>query len=333
VSIFFRSGMAVDLYLVAALQWGILAPLNLVKLLRNATSPWARHWVPQISEECQRDCGIARMWALLFWSSQLAFAAGYLYINLKQEGKVPFVYVGIAQKVLVGAFLLRAYAQGTVLGPIGAAGAMELLMALLLLRDVTRAAPAPSSPGAAAPRSGMLRRLQAFAGSWWFPWLVGAFSGLNVGLVMFTAPITFLFLSAVWARPDRRYYSAVANAIGTTVGAAAVVYLVQTHGVGYLTDAFPQMFAHEGWGKTKALIQSYGPLGVALISAMPIALQPIILFATLAEINPAVLVGCILVGRTVKYSFMAWSLSAAPALLGYLGIRKELLDSVKNKAA
>ena len=120
------SAMGLPIYLIAALQWGILAPLNVVKLLKNTTSPWARKWVPQESEECQRDCPIARMWATMFWSSQLMFAAGYLYIHLYRQGKIPFVYVGVVQKLAVAAFLLKAYfeevlTRGTEGGPEGTA--------------------------------------------------------------------------------------------------------------------------------------------------------------------------------------------------------------------
>ena len=54
--------MSVSIYLVAFLPWGVLAPLNLFKLMLNTVSPYAHVWVPKETEQCQAACGIARMW-------------------------------------------------------------------------------------------------------------------------------------------------------------------------------------------------------------------------------------------------------------------------------
>ena len=41
---------------------------------------WPHREVPKESEDCQRDCAIARMWATLFWGSQAAIAGGFFYV-------------------------------------------------------------------------------------------------------------------------------------------------------------------------------------------------------------------------------------------------------------
>ena len=95
--------VVVVLYLATALQWGIIGPLNLVKVLLNTASPTAHLWVHKESETCQGQCGmldangtlaylrtratctrtgIARTWATMFWSGQIAFSLVYLYIFL-----------------------------------------------------------------------------------------------------------------------------------------------------------------------------------------------------------------------------------------------------------
>jgi hypothetical protein len=79
-------------------------------MLKNTTSPWARNWVPEATEFCQRDCGIARMWGTLFWSCQCIFSVGYLYVYYHPDKKTPFVQLGAAQKMMVAVFLIKAYA-------------------------------------------------------------------------------------------------------------------------------------------------------------------------------------------------------------------------------
>lgn len=77
------SGLSV--FLVAFLPWGVLAPLNLLKLQLNKVSPGAHLWVPSETEQCQAACGVARMWATLFWSMQFANAIASLYLHYHRE--------------------------------------------------------------------------------------------------------------------------------------------------------------------------------------------------------------------------------------------------------
>ena len=70
--------MKFSIYLAAFLPWGVLAPLNVIKLMLNAVSPTAHFWVPKETEQCQGACGIARMWAQLFWSLQFISALSFV---------------------------------------------------------------------------------------------------------------------------------------------------------------------------------------------------------------------------------------------------------------
>ena len=53
-----------------------LTCLGLAQVLRNTPTKFAHHFVPAETEKCQQDCGIAQMWATLFWASQIAFSLG-----------------------------------------------------------------------------------------------------------------------------------------------------------------------------------------------------------------------------------------------------------------
>ena len=107
-----------SIFLVAFLPWGILAPLNLIKMLLNTVSPMAHFWVPKETEQCQAACGVARMWGTLFWSMQLVLACSYVYVHY-HRGQTGLAYLGVAMKLVVGALLLKAYLTGVVFWPIG----------------------------------------------------------------------------------------------------------------------------------------------------------------------------------------------------------------------
>merc|ERR1711871_1713696 len=95
-------GMGSTVLKTSALAWGLIAPLNLVKVLMNKVSPMAKKWVPSESEQCQQDCGIARMWACLYWASQIALCLGLYrasYRNMQQASTIAAVC--IVQKIFV----------------------------------------------------------------------------------------------------------------------------------------------------------------------------------------------------------------------------------------
>ena len=83
-----------SIFLVAFLPWGILAPLNLIKMLLNTVSPMAHFWVPKETEQCQAACGVARMWGTLFWSMQLVLACSYVYVHY-HRGQTGLAYLGV----------------------------------------------------------------------------------------------------------------------------------------------------------------------------------------------------------------------------------------------
>jgi len=79
------TGGGMSVFLAAFLPWGVLAPLNVLKLQLNKVSPGAHLWVPAETEQCQAACGVARMWATLFWSMQFANALACLYLHYRRE--------------------------------------------------------------------------------------------------------------------------------------------------------------------------------------------------------------------------------------------------------
>jgi len=128
---------SVSVFLVAFFPWGVLAPLNVLKLQLNKVSPGAHLWVPAATEQCQAACGVARMWATLFWSLQFASAIAAIYLHYNRERGLALL--GVSQKLVVGSILLKAYAQGVIYWPIGLAGGLvEWTFALLYVRELRK---------------------------------------------------------------------------------------------------------------------------------------------------------------------------------------------------
>jgi len=46
--------------------------------------------------------------------------------------------------------------------------------------------------------------LKRFAGRPWYPWVVGALSGINIFALVLSGPLVVLFISGVLASPRRR---------------------------------------------------------------------------------------------------------------------------------
>ena len=88
---------SVSVFLIAFFPWGVLAPLNVLKLQLNKVSPGAHLWVPAATEQCQAACGVARMWATLFWSLQFASAIAAIYLHYNRERGLALL--GVSQKV------------------------------------------------------------------------------------------------------------------------------------------------------------------------------------------------------------------------------------------
>lgn len=126
-----------SVFLWAFLPWGILAPLNVLKLQLNKVSPGAHLWVPTETEVCQAACGIARMWATLFWAMQFANAIGCLYLHAHRERGLAMQL--LSHKIVVGGLLLKAYVSGVIFWPIGLVGAcVEWMFAVLFVKELRK---------------------------------------------------------------------------------------------------------------------------------------------------------------------------------------------------
>lgn len=218
--------------------------------------------------------------------------------------------------------------------------------------------------------SDRLLGLKNFAASWWYPFAVGALSCINTFTVVLSGarpcgvprpcgaprtvflrahrfnpapshpgalaragPLVVLYVAGVLAngaKLQRRLTAAFANALGTTVGAALLIALIERNGVQAVTDTFPSIFASKTWERSKELIHAHGFAGTAAVCAMPIVLHPAVIFAVTAGMQRSTLLAAVLLGRMVKYTIMAQLAVGAPHLLRFFGYKPKA--EAKKKA-
>ena len=120
--------------------------------------------------------------------------------------------------------------------------------------DATAAArPVGGDKSAVGFAAGVVAFLLRFASSWWFPFVAGAGTAINMFTIIFTGATVVLFLSAVLGQPRRWWLSALINAAGATVGTAVLLFLVRERGMEYLTSSFPALIASPAWAKATGL--------------------------------------------------------------------------------
>ena len=185
-----------------------------------------------------------------------------------------------------------------------------------------------------APTQSLSTSLQSFASSPLFPVIVGSLSGLNLFTLVLTAPLILAFCTAVISAKGSRgwVFAVLANAAGTVAGVYALVLMMEEGGgTGYIKVTFPAAFASKWWARTETVMGAYGALGAVLISSLPVILHPLIAIAKLAGMSNAQLLGCIMAGRTIKYTVMAQVARQAPSALKYFGASADTIAKVRSK--
>ena len=214
-----------------------------------------------------------------------------------------------------------------------------LLIPAVILQKASKKQSKPAA-AAAAPSDGSAGRfarvassLLRFAAQPWFPWVAAAGTAINLFTIIFTGATVVLFLGAVLGRPKRWRLTALANALGATVGSAVLLFLLRQQGEALLHEQFPTVLASPAWAKTTQIMTQYGAGGMVLVASLPLILHPVIAFGILGGHSDATILGIILCGRTLKYLVMAYLAAHAPHALRYFGIKQSLFDMAQAAAS
>lgn len=159
----------------------------------------------------------------------------------------------------------------------------------------------------------IFRFLRTHAERPWFPAALG-FGALIDHFVVFI-PVDGLLVSSTLLTPRRWFWLALASAVGSTIGAAMLSYLLATGGEAALAKFLPSLGSAGIWTQSRELFQHYGVYAVALFAASPFAQQPAVIVAALGGTSVPQIALATLVGRTLKSIVYAWVASHAPQYL------------------
>ncbi|MBK7844278.1 MAG: hypothetical protein IPJ71_11375 [Bdellovibrionales bacterium] len=170
-----------------------------------------------------------------------------------------------------------------------------------------------------------IRDLQLFADRIWYPPLLGFLAALdNLILVI---PNDGLLISSSMLTPRKWLALAINVTFGSTLGALALITIVKSQGLPWILEVYPGLDQSHIWLWSLNFFQRYGMFLVFLVALTPIAQQPAVMLASLAQSPTQELCFVIFSGRLIKFIFLAFLASHTPKLIGRLwGVQRELKD-------
>lgn len=170
-----------------------------------------------------------------------------------------------------------------------------------------------------------VRHLQLFADRIWYPPLLGFLAALdNLILVI---PNDGLLISSSMLTPRKWFVLAINVTIGSTLGALALIIVVKSQGLPWILEVYPGVDQSQIWLWSLDFFQRYGMLFVFFVALTPIAQQPALMLASLAQSPTQELCFVIFSGRLIKFIFLAYLASHTPKLISKLwGVQRELKD-------
>ena len=170
-----------------------------------------------------------------------------------------------------------------------------------------------------------LKLLQRYADRFWFAPLIGFLSALDNFVIVI--PNEGILISSSMVIPKRWFIFALSVAIGSTLGALALVALVELQGLPFILKIFPGINETSLWAIMLKLFESYGLVFIFFVSITPIAQQPSIILASLANIPLFKLAAAVFLGRSIKFFILAYAATHAPRFLSKIwGVKKELKE-------
>lgn len=171
-----------------------------------------------------------------------------------------------------------------------------------------------------------VKLLQHFTDRFWFPPLIGFLAALDNFIIII--PNDGILISSSMLTPKRWFFLALSVAVGSTVGAIALAYLVETQGLPWILEIYPEINETKTWALTLEFFEKYGLLLVFAVAVMPFVQQPVVILASLAHTPYFELAAVIFTGRFIKFLIMAYVGSHAPRLLTKMwGLTGELKDA------
>lgn len=172
--------------------------------------------------------------------------------------------------------------------------------------------------------------MRQYADRWWYAPLIGALAFADLFVIVI--PTDGLLISAVMLAPRRWFTKSVIVALGSSLGAVALVFLLHEHGLPLLLKIAPGIDQSHAWIWSQHLMEQWGIWALFLIGVSPFMQHPAIALAALAHMPVWSVFWAVFIARVIKYAFLGWIATHAPKMLERLwGLDADLKEIGVNQ--
>lgn len=174
--------------------------------------------------------------------------------------------------------------------------------------------------------SNYIKSLQQFTDRLWYAPFIGLLAAIDNFIIVI--PNDGILISSAMLTPKRWHMLAISVAVGSTLGALALAAVVELQGLPWILETYPGINETKTWILASEFFTKYGLLLVFLVALAPIAQQPAVLIAGLANTPLFDLAAVVFTGRLIKFLIMAYAGAHAPRLLTRMwGLKGEMKDA------
>lgn len=170
-----------------------------------------------------------------------------------------------------------------------------------------------------------IKRLHRHAKKIWYTPLISLLAFADNFLIVI--PNDGVLISSSMIVPRKWLQFAIWMAVGSSLGAFSLAWIVEQQGVPLIQNYFPSIEQTYAWKWSEIFFKKYGLLFVFIVGISPLMQHPAIILAALAN-TPLVYLGIVIfLGRVLKFIFLSYLASHAPKYIYKLwGIKDELQD-------
>lgn len=133
-----------------------------------------------------------------------------------------------------------------------------------------------------------------------------------LGTITVAYPVSGVVIPAALIQPRRWIAITIACAIGSAIGATALVEMVHLLGHATILGWLPRLAESPDWQAVMQWVTDYGLIGLFLLAASPFPQTPALIFFGLAEHQTLTVLIAMLFGKLLKYGLLAWLSSHFP---------------------
>ncbi len=159
-----------------------------------------------------------------------------------------------------------------------------------------------------------MARFQKFSNRPWYLPLGGLLAGLDFFILV--VPTDGLAVTSVLLQKKRWFATAVAFALGSTLGGVIMAWMTLRWGEPFVTWLLGDALHSASWSQTSQFVIRHGAKALLLFAASPLPLQLPIAICSLAHMPLLEMAGLLLLGRFFKFTVLCGLASRAPKLLG-----------------